>query len=36
VQRKFGAADVMKAIKSHILGTAKLTGLYSLNPAVKV
>jgi hypothetical protein len=27
---------VMKAIKSHTLGTAKLTGLYSLNPAVKV
>jgi Raf kinase inhibitor-like YbhB/YbcL family protein len=36
VQRKFSAADVLKAIKGHVLGTAKLTGRYSLNPAVKV
>lgn len=36
VQRKFTAADVMKAIRPHILGTAQITGLYSLNPAVKV
>jgi Raf kinase inhibitor-like YbhB/YbcL family protein len=36
VQRKFTAADVLKAMKGHVLGTAKLTGLYSLNPAVKV
>jgi len=36
VQRKFTAADVLKAMKGHVVGTAKLTGLYSLNPAVKV
>jgi Raf kinase inhibitor-like YbhB/YbcL family protein len=36
VQRKFTAADVLKAMKGHVLGTAKLTGRYSLNPAVKV
>lgn len=36
VRRKFTAAEVLKAIKGHVLGTAKLTGLYSLNPAVKV
>ena len=36
VRRKFTAADVLKAIKGHVLGTAKLTGLYSLNPAVQV
>jgi Raf kinase inhibitor-like YbhB/YbcL family protein len=36
VQRKFRTRDVLKAIQGHVLGTAKLTGLYSLNPAVKV
>jgi Raf kinase inhibitor-like YbhB/YbcL family protein len=36
VQRKFTAADVVKAMKGHILGTAQITGLYSLNPDVKV
>jgi hypothetical protein len=36
VRRKFGAADVLKVIKPHVLGTAQLTGLYSLNPSVKV
>jgi Raf kinase inhibitor-like YbhB/YbcL family protein len=36
VQRKFTAEDVLKAMKGHVLGTAKLTGRYSLNPAVKV
>ena len=36
VQRKFRAPDVLKAIQGHVLGTTKLTGLYSLNPAVKV
>jgi Raf kinase inhibitor-like YbhB/YbcL family protein len=36
VRRKFTAAEVLKAIKGHVLGTAKLTGLYSLNPAVEV
>jgi Raf kinase inhibitor-like YbhB/YbcL family protein len=35
VRRKFHAAEVLKAIKSHVLGSAKLTGLYSLNPSVK-
>ena len=35
VQRKFTASDVLKAMKGHVLGQAKLTGLYSLNPAVK-
>jgi Raf kinase inhibitor-like YbhB/YbcL family protein len=35
VRRKFTAAEVLKAMKGHVLGTAKLTGLYSLNPAVK-
>ena len=36
VKRKFTAADVMKAIKGHVLGSTKITGLYSLNPDVKV
>jgi Raf kinase inhibitor-like YbhB/YbcL family protein len=36
VQRKFTAEDVLKAMKGHVLGTAKLTGRYSLNPAIKV
>ena len=36
VQRKFTVAEVLKAIKSHVLGSAKLTGLYSLNPSVKI
>jgi Raf kinase inhibitor-like YbhB/YbcL family protein len=36
VQRKFTAADVLKAMKGRVLGTAKLTGKYSLNPAIKV
>jgi Raf kinase inhibitor-like YbhB/YbcL family protein len=36
VKRRFTAADVLKAMKGHVLGTAKLTGRYSLNPAVKV
>jgi len=34
VQRKFTAADVLKAMKGHVLGTAKITGRYSLNPAI--
>ena len=33
---KFKGADVLAAIKGHVLAEAKLTGLYSLNPAVKV
>jgi hypothetical protein len=36
VQRKFKAADVIRAIKDHVLGSAQLTGLYSLNPDVTV
>jgi Raf kinase inhibitor-like YbhB/YbcL family protein len=36
VKRKFTAAEVLKAIKGHVLVTAKLTGVYSLNPSVKV
>jgi len=27
---------VVKAMQGHMLGSAKITGLYSLNPAVKV
>ena len=36
VKRKFTAAEVLKEIKGHVLGSANITGLYSLNPAVKV
>lgn len=36
VKRKFTGADAVKAMQGHILGSAKITGLYSLNPAVKV
>jgi Raf kinase inhibitor-like YbhB/YbcL family protein len=36
VSRKFTAAEVLTEVKGHVLGSAKLTGLYSLNPAVKV
>ena len=36
VKRRFTPAEVLTAIKGHVLGSAKLTGLYSLNPAVKV
>jgi Raf kinase inhibitor-like YbhB/YbcL family protein len=36
VQRKFAATEVLKAIKGRVLGSAKITGLYSLNPSVKV
>jgi Raf kinase inhibitor-like YbhB/YbcL family protein len=36
VQRKFKAAEVIKAIKGHVLGSAQLTALYSLNPDVQV
>lgn len=28
-------AELLKAIKPHVLGSAKLTGVYALNPAVK-
>ncbi|MDP1716640.1 MAG: YbhB/YbcL family Raf kinase inhibitor-like protein [Burkholderiales bacterium] len=32
----FKGADVLVAIQGHVLGQAKLTGVYSLNPDVKV
>jgi hypothetical protein len=35
VRGRFGGQDVLKAIQPHVLGSAKVTGLYSLNPAVK-
>lgn len=35
LQGRFGGQDALKAIQPHILASAKLTGLYSLNPAVK-
>ena len=36
VEGKFTGLDVLKAVKDHILGTALLTGLYTLNPGVRV
>ncbi len=36
VQGRFGGPEALKAIQGHVLGSAKITGLYSLNPAVKV
>ncbi len=36
VEGKFGGADVRKAIAGHVLAEAKLTGLYTLNPKVKL
>ena len=35
VEGSFRGADLLKAIQPHVLGSAKLTGSYSLNPAVK-
>lgn len=35
VQSIFKGADVLAAIKGHVLGQAQLTGTYSLNPDVK-
>jgi len=32
----FKGPDVLAAIRGHVLGQASLTGIYSLNPAVKV
>jgi phosphatidylethanolamine-binding protein (PEBP) family uncharacterized protein len=32
----FTAAEVLAAIKGHVLAEAELTGTYSLNPAVVV
>ena len=36
VEGRFGGPEVLKAIQGQVLGIAKLTGLYALNPAVKV
>lgn len=36
VEGRFGGADVRKAIAGHVLAEAKLTGLYTLNPKVKL
>lgn len=35
VAGNFRGADLLAAIQGHVLGSAKLTGNYSLNPAVK-
>jgi hypothetical protein len=35
VEGSFRGAELLKAIQAHVLGSAKLTGTYSLNPAVK-
>ncbi|THF63526.1 YbhB/YbcL family Raf kinase inhibitor-like protein [Pseudothauera rhizosphaerae] len=34
VEGRFGGADVRKAIEGHVLASASVTGVYSLNPAV--
>lgn len=36
VEGRFGGTEVRAAIAGHVLAEARLTGLYSLNPAVKV
>jgi Raf kinase inhibitor-like YbhB/YbcL family protein len=36
VSGKFNGNDVRAAIKGHVLAEAKITGLYSLNPNVKI
>jgi Raf kinase inhibitor-like YbhB/YbcL family protein len=36
VSGTFRGADVLAAIKGHVLGQASITGVYSLNPAVSV
>jgi hypothetical protein len=36
VEGNFGGADVRKAIAGHVLAEAKLTGIYTLNPKVKL
>jgi len=36
VRGTFKGPDVLAAIRGHVLGQAALTGVYSLNPAVKV
>ncbi len=36
VSGTFGGADVLTAIRGHLLGQASITGVYSLNPTVKL
>lgn len=36
VEGRFTGAQVLKAIAPHVLNKASLTGLYTLNPAVKL
>jgi hypothetical protein len=36
VKGNFGGADVRKAIAGHVLAEAKLTGIYTLNPKVRL
>ena len=35
VEGNFRGTDLLEAIRPHVLGSAKMTGTYSLNPAVK-
>jgi phosphatidylethanolamine-binding protein (PEBP) family uncharacterized protein len=35
VEGAFRGPELLKAIEGHVLGSAALTGRYSLNPAVK-
>ncbi|MNC92119.1 putative kinase inhibitor protein [compost metagenome] len=35
VEGAFRGPELRKAIEGHVLGSAALTGVYSLNPAVK-
>jgi hypothetical protein len=35
VDGAFRGPELLEAIKPHVLGSAMLTGTYSLNPAVK-
>lgn len=36
VEEEFRAADVLAAIEGHVLAKASITGLYSMNPDVKI
>jgi Raf kinase inhibitor-like YbhB/YbcL family protein len=36
VEGRFGGADVRRAMQSHVLAQASITGRYALNPAVKI
>jgi len=36
VSGTFGGADVLAAIRGHVLGQASVTGTYSLNPTVRL